>query len=86
MKKEEALLGIISELDCIEDESGSSFTIVLSDGYDFEVGSCSMWLGGEEGFGSDILGNISYSNKKRLAKDIVNYVYDELNEEIMDID
>jgi hypothetical protein len=57
--------------------------ITMSDGYTFEIGVASNWIGGSEnGFMCELLGNIEYSTKESC----VNAVFAYLKKEKMEIE
>lgn len=49
-------------------------------------GVSTIWVGGYEGhWGCDILGNTSYKDRELCIIDVAHYIYDELGENVIEI-
>ena len=60
--------------------------LTMPDGYSFDIGVASNWIGGSEnGFMCDLLGNVEYSSKKSCVNAVFAYIKKE-NMEIEEID
>jgi hypothetical protein len=69
---------VLSEL-----ESAEVVTLIMTDGYSFDIGVASNWVGGSDnGFMCELLGNREYSSKESC----VNSLFDYLEKEKMEIE
>lgn len=70
-------------------ESEESFTVYTKNDFSFEVGASNCWIGGEcypDDVMTDLLGNISYTDRDSFTNEISDYVENELKDEIVDFD
>lgn len=60
--------------------------LTMSDGYSFDIGVASNWVGGSEnGFMCELLGNVEYSSKESCVNAVFAYLKKE-NMEIEEVD